>query len=81
MDAHDRQELGLRPAVERRRLAEDEGEDGEPGPEGDRRLQDLEPEVGPVLELVEGSDAEEEAEQAKGPQHVEPPSPRPRCSA
>src|SRR5450759_493365 len=59
-DAEDREELRLRPAVERRCLTEHEREHGEPRPDRDPRLQDLEREVRPVLKLVEGPDPEEQ---------------------
>jgi len=65
VDAHHDQELGLRPAREVVRLAEDEGEDGEAGRQRDQRLEQLDREIRPVLELVQGADPEEDPEQAK----------------
>ena len=52
-----------RPAGEVGRLAEHERQDGEPGAERDHRLEQLDREVRPVLQLVERADPEEEPEQ------------------
>ena len=51
-------------------LAEDEADDGQPGAQRDRRLEDLDREVRPVLELVERADAEEQPEQPERPKRI-----------
>jgi hypothetical protein len=67
VDAHDREQLRLRPAGERRGLPEHEGEDRQARPDRDQRLDQLGDEVGAVLELVQGADPEVQPEQRKRP--------------
>ena len=61
--AHDREQLGVGPAVEVLDLVEDEREHDEPGRERDQRLHQLDRQVGAVLELVEGAHTGERPEQ------------------
>jgi hypothetical protein len=63
---HDRQELRGRPAGELVGVGEHQPQHRQPGADGDQRLEELDEEVGPGLELVHGADAQEDRRQRQG---------------
>ena len=60
------EQLRLRPPVQLGRVRVDEREDDEPGGDGEQRLEHLEREVDPVLELVHRHDPEVQKGDADG---------------
>src|SRR5205807_2506153 len=78
LHAEQREQLGLRPAVEPGRVRVDEREHDEPGADLDQRLEELDEEVDAVLQLVEDADLEEQPADAKG---VHPPTAEKRLTA
>ena len=69
---HHRQQLGAGPPSERGGVAEDQGQDRQPHPQGQERVKDLEHEVDPVLQLAHRPDPEEQPRQAGHPKRLRP---------
>ena len=74
LDAEHREQLGLRPAVQLRRVRVDEPEDDKTGREREERLQYLQRKVHPILQVVHDSDPEvKQCDPDRG--HVSSPPP------
>jgi hypothetical protein len=73
VDPDDGQQLVGRPAGQLRGVVEDQGEHGQGGPEGDQRLEQLEEEVDPVLELGQGADPQRQPGQPERPDQLPGP--------